>query len=95
METEYEKNTGKVIIETFEGKDVAAIPACLVKHHGVFAWGKDANEAVYHATVVEEVAKMACLTEKINEEAEPAESYLMDKHYNRKHGENAYYGQKK
>ena len=95
VETEYEKNTGKVIIETFQGKDVGGIPACLVKHHGVFAWGKDANEAVYHATVVEEVAKMACLTEKINDKAEPAETYLMDKHYNRKHGKNAYYGQKK
>ena len=95
VETEYEKNTGKVIIETFQDKDVGAIPACLVKHHGVFAWGKDANEAVYHATVVEEVAKMACLTERINEKAEPAETYLMDKHYNRKHGKNAYYGQKK
>ena len=95
VETEYEKNTGKVIIETFEGKDVSAIPACLVKHHGVFAWGKDAKEAVYHATVVEEVAKMACLTERINDKAEPAENYLMDKHYNRKHGKNAYYGQKK
>lgn len=95
VETEYEKNTGKVIIETFQGKDVGGIPACLVKHHGVFAWGKDANEAVYHATVVEEVAKMACLTERINDKAEPAENYLMDKHYNRKHGKNAYYGQKK
>lgn len=94
VETEYEKNTGKVIIETFRDKDVVAIPACLVKHHGVFAWGKDANEAVYHATVVEEVAKMACLTERINEKAELAENYLMDKHYNRKHGTNAYYGQK-
>ena len=95
VEGEYEKNTGKVIIETFQDKDVGAIPACLVKHHGVFAWGKNANEAVYHATVVEEVAKMACLTERINEKAEPAETYLMDKHYNRKHGKNAYYGQKK
>ena len=94
VETEYEKHTGKVIIETFENKDIAAIPACLVKHHGVFAWGKDANEAVYHATVVEEVAKMACLTESISKKAEPAETYLMDKHYNRKHGKNAYYGQK-
>lgn len=95
VDTEYEKNTGKVIIETFQGKDVGGIPVCLVKHHGVFAWGKDANEAVYHATVVEEVAKMACLTEQINAQAEPAETYLMDKHYNRKHGKNAYYGQKK
>jgi len=61
--TEYEKNTGVVINETFKDKDVVAIPACLVAHHGVFAWGKNANEAVYHATVVEEVAKMAFITE--------------------------------
>ncbi len=95
IEEAYEKNTGKVINETFENKDVVAVPGCLVKHHGVFAWGKDADEAVYHATVLEEVAKMAYLTLDIDPQAEEAESYLLDKHYNRKHGKNAYYGQKK
>ena len=94
IEEAYEKNTGKVINETFENKDVVAVPGCLVKHHGVFAWGKDADEAVYHATVLEEVAKMAYLTLDMDPDAEEAESYLLDKHYNRKHGKNAYYGQK-
>lgn len=91
---EYERNTGKVINETLSGKDVVAVPACLVAHHGVFAWGKDADEAVYHATVVEEVAKMAFITEGLNPSARRLPQYVADKHYNRKHGKNAYYGQK-
>lgn len=91
---EYEKNTGVVINETFKDKDVVAIPACLVAHHGVFAWGKNANEAVYHATVVEEVAKMAFITENLTPTAKPLLQHVADKHYNRKHGKNAYYGQK-
>lgn len=91
--TDYEKNTGVVINESFKDKDVTAIPACLVAHHGVFAWGKDANEAVYHATVVEEVAKMATLTEQLNPKANRLPQYIADKHYSRKHGKNAYYGQ--
>ncbi len=91
---EYEKNTGVVINETFKDKDVVAIPACLVAHHGVFAWGKNANEAVYHATVVEEVAKMAFITENLTATAKQLPQYVADKHYNRKHGKNAYYGQK-
>lgn len=88
---EYEKNTGVVINETV--KDVVAIPACLVAHHGVFAWGKNASEAVYHATVVEEVAKMTYLTENIGGKNRLPQ-HIADKHYNRKHGKNAYYGQK-
>lgn len=91
---EYERNTGNVINETLSGKDVVAVPACLVAHHGVFAWGKDADEAVYHATVVEEVAKMAFITEGLNPSARRLPQYVADKHYNRKHGKNAYYGQK-
>lgn len=91
---EYEKNTGKVINETFLDKDVIAIPACLVKNHGVFAWGKDAEEALYHATVIEEVAKMAFITETLGCHS-PLPQHIADKHYNRKHGKNAYYGQKK
>ncbi len=91
---EYEKNTGVAINETFRDKDVVAIPACLVAHHGVFAWGKNAKEAVYHATVVEEVAKMAQITETLNPIAKRLPQYIADKHYNRKHGKNAYYGQK-
>lgn len=92
--TEYEKNTGVVINETFANKDVVAIPACLVKNHGVFTWGKDADEAVYHATVTEEVAKMAYITETLGC-AQRLPQYIVDKHYNRKHGKDAYYGQKK
>ena len=88
---EYEKNTGAVLNETI--KDAAAIPACLAAHHGVFAWGKNVEEAVYHATVVEEVAKMAYITESLNKKAEQLPTYVADKHYNRKHGKNSYYGQ--
>lgn len=93
--SEYEKNTGVVINETFKDKDVVAIPACLVAHHGVFAWGKNASEAVYHATVVEEVAKMAQITETLKPITKRLPQHIADKHYNRKHGKNAYYGQKK
>ncbi|MBQ7227332.1 MAG: L-ribulose-5-phosphate 4-epimerase [Clostridia bacterium] len=90
----YEKNTGLVINETIGDKDALAVPAILVKNHGPFAWGKDADDAVYHATVLEEVAKMASITESFNKEVNRADDYLLDKHYNRKHGKNAYYGQK-
>ena len=89
---EYEKNTGVIINETV--KDTVSIPACLVKNHGVFAWGKDADEAVYHATVTEEVAKMAYITETLGC-TQSFPQYIADKHYNRKHGKSAYYGQKK
>lgn len=90
---EYEKNTGAVINEAFKDKSVMAIPACLVAHHGVFAWGRDADEAVYHATVAEEVAKTAYLTESLNPSAKRLPDYVAEKHFQRKHGKNAYYGQ--
>lgn len=93
-ESAYEKNTGVVINETFVGRDVAAVPACLVGGHGVFAWGKDAAEAVYNATVTENVAKTALMTELLAPGAAKLPGYIMDKHYFRKHGANAYYGQK-
>lgn len=91
----YEKNTGIVIIETFEkrGLNPMYTPAVLCKNHGPFTWGKDAAEAVHNAVVLEEVAKMAAKTELINPTVEPAPDYLKDKHFFRKHGENAYYGQ--
>ena|GEM_PF-5985 len=95
IESDYEKNTGLVINELFSDKDMKSIPGCLISHHGVFAFGKDAKEAVYHASVIEEVAKMALLSEQINPDVKKAPSYLMDKHYQRKHGKNAYYGQGK
>ncbi len=93
---EYERNTGLVINEHINKKniDVDAIPAILVRNHGVFAWGHDAFDAVHNATVVEAVAKMALLTELLDKDVKPAPQYLLDKHYKRKHGKNAYYGQK-
>lgn len=94
IESEYEKNTGLVICERLTGKNAMEVPAVLVKNHGPFAWGKDADDAVYNATVLEQVAKMAYLTETLDAGANPAPQYLMDKHYSRKHGAAAYYGQK-
>jgi len=94
VETDYEKNTGLVMIETLGGHNPMEVPAMLTASHGPFAWGKDADEAVYHAVVLEEVARMSLLTEQINPKAAPADKYLLDKHYLRKHGKNAYYGQK-
>ena len=91
----YEKNTGLVIAETFRDMDYMAVPGVLVKNHGVFTWGKDADEAVHNAVVMESVAGMALETELINPQVSPAPDYLKDKHYLRKHGANAYYGQKK
>ena len=93
METDYEHNTGLVIAEAFAGRDSGAVPGCLIKNHGPFAWGKDCETAVYHAAVLEYCAKMALLTEQLNGAVVPADSYLLDKHYFRKHGANAYYGQ--
>ena len=89
----YELNTGILIAEYFKNKDYVAMPGVLCKNHGPFAWGKDPFEAVHNAVVLEEVAKMATRTEMINPEAKPAPKVLQDKHYYRKHGANAYYGQ--
>lgn len=90
----YEKNTGLLIVNEFKKRDVKAVPACLCKNHGPLAWGKNANEAVHNAVVLEECAKMAARTEMINSSVQPAPQELQDKHYYRKHGANAYYGQK-
>ena len=90
---EYEKNTGLVIIETFRDLDPVAVPGVLCKNHGPFAWGKDAHEAVHNAVVLEEVAKMAVHTRDILPDADEAPQALKDKHYFRKHGKDAYYGQ--
>ena len=96
LDEDYEKNTGKDIIETFtdRGIDPVAVPGVICHSHGPFTWGKDAAQAVYHAVVLEEVAKMALLTRQVDPNAIPAPQYLQDKHYRRKHGPNAYYGQK-
>lgn len=90
----YEKNTGFLIVDYFKDKDYEAVPAVLCKNHGPFTWGKDGHEAVHNAVVLEEVAKMAARCEMINPQVKPAPQELQDKHYYRKHGVNAYYGQK-
>ncbi len=90
----YELNTGKVIVETFQDKDYEAIPAVLVKNHGPFTWGSSVENAVETAIILEEVSKMAYLSETLNNNIEKVDKYLLDKHYFRKHGKNAYYGQK-
>jgi L-ribulose-5-phosphate 4-epimerase len=92
----YELETGNVIIETFEkeGLDPVAMPGVLLSGHAPFSWGKDANQAVHNAVVLEEVAKMALNTFQLNPRIKPIDQFLLDKHYLRKHGVNAYYGQK-
>lgn len=94
IEEAYEKNTGLVILETFADKNPKFVPGVLCTNHGPFSWGKDAKEAVHNAVVLEECAKMAYYTECINPRVGQIPQPLMDKHFLRKHGENAYYGQK-
>lgn len=91
----YEKNTGLLIADYFKENEYKAMPAVLCKNHGPFTWGKDGHEAVHNAVVLEEVAKMAARCERINSQVMPAPQELQDKHYYRKHGEGAYYGQSK
>ena len=91
---EYEKETGTVIIEAFKGIDPMTIPAVLVKSRGPFTWGKNAAEAVHNAVVLEEAAFMNFHSIMLNPGIKPMQQELMDKHYLRKHGANAYYGQK-
>lgn len=90
---EYEKQTGTVIIETFNGIDPLTVPAVLVKSHGPFTWGKTAAEAVHNAAVLEEAAFMNYHAMNINPQIRSMQQELLDKHYLRKHGKNAYYGQ--
>ncbi|MCQ2443803.1 MAG: L-ribulose-5-phosphate 4-epimerase [Oscillospiraceae bacterium] len=97
LDEDYELNTGNIIVEEFakRGIDPVAVPAVICHSHGPFTWGKDAAQAVYHAVVLEEVAKMAIFTRMVDPSAAPAPQRIQDKHYMRKHGPNAYYGQKK
>ena len=88
----YEWNTGKVIAEAV--RDFIAVPGIIVKNHGVFTWGETAEKAVENAITLEEVAKMAFLTEQLNSNTQRIDQHLLDKHYLRKHGKNAYYGQR-
>jgi len=93
IEEAYEKNTGKVIVETIGEADPMAIPGILVKNHGPFAWGKTPAGSVYNTVVLDKVAEMAYKTMTLNPQVPRVSQYLLDKHYNRKHGANAYYGQ--
>lgn len=91
---EYEKETGNVIVETIGDKDPLEIPAIVVKNHAPFTWGKDPENAVYNAVVLDKVAQMAYNTMTLNPRVSRVKQHLLDKHYLRKHGANAYYGQK-
>lgn len=95
IEGEYEKNTGHVIVDTFKELNPVFVPGVLVEDHAPFSWGKNAHEAVHNAVVMEEVAKMAFSTHILSGGSNNAvNQYLLDKHFMRKHGANAYYGQK-
>ncbi len=89
---DYESNTGKVIVERMEGLDPLAVPSVLVNRHGPFCWGLDAEEAVYNAVALEEIARIAFYTVLLGR-SEPVDNYLLDKHFTRKHGKDSYYGQ--
>ncbi len=95
VKSAYELNTGKVIADTFEknGIDPAAVPGVLVSNHAPFSWGVDARDAVHNAVVLEEVAKMAFMCELIDPQIKLMPEYVLNKHYLRKHGKDAYYGQ--
>ena len=94
VEGNYELETGNVIVKRFEGMNPVHTPGALVKNHGPFAWGKDAHEAVHNAVVMEQVAKMASIAYSVNPQL-TMNPLLIEKHFSRKHGPNAYYGQKK
>lgn len=94
IDSEYESNTGKVIVEILGSVNPLTIPSVLVNSHGPFCWGKDAENAVYNAIALEEIARMAFYTILLGK-SEPINKALLDRHFNRKHGDKAYYGQRK
>lgn len=96
VEAGYEANTGEVIVETLTERKIQplAVPGILLKGHGPFTWGKNAKDAVMHAVVLEEVCKMNFYTMQLNSDAPELPNYILEKHYQRKHGKDAYYGQK-
>ncbi|MGX7264352.1 L-ribulose-5-phosphate 4-epimerase [Enterococcus crotali] len=96
VDSEYELETGKVIVETFKDRSInpLAVPGVLVYGHGPFTWGQTPQKAVENSVVLDEIAEMACITEVVNDSILPIPQYLLDKHFFRKHGINAYYGQK-
>lgn len=93
IERDYEEETGVQITDTFEDRDPTAAPMVIVAGHAPFTWGKDAAQSVYHAALLEEIARMAYLTRTLNPHSDVLKQEIMDKHYLRKHGKNAYYGQ--
>jgi L-ribulose-5-phosphate 4-epimerase len=95
VEGGYEENTGKAIVDAFKIRPHVDIPAVLVINHGPFTWGPDAKSAAHHAVILESIARTAYFTLRINPDAVPVEAHLHDKHYLRKHGDLAYYGQAK
>ena len=95
IQGEYERETGNVIVETFKGINPMYLPGVIVNNHGPFTWGKDAHEAVHNAVVLEEVAMMAYHNYTLTQGLKPINQTLLDKHFLRKHGANAYYGQNK
>ena len=94
IEIDYEVNTGKIIFERMDTVDPLTVPSVLVNAHGPFCWGSDAGNAVYNAVALEEIARMAFYTVLLGK-SEPIDQALLDKHYKRKHGKSAYYGQHK
>jgi L-ribulose-5-phosphate 4-epimerase len=95
VDNAYEKNTGSVIVERFKNLDPLEMPAVLIPGHGAFTWGKTPADSLKHSLILERVAKMAWGTLMLNPDSRPLAKYLQDKHYQRKHGTKAYYGQKK
>lgn len=93
IERDYEEETGVQITDCFKGKSPVETPMVIIAGHAPFTWGKDAAQSVYHAVILEEIAKMAYLTRTLNQGVQPLKQGIMDKHYLRKHGKNAYYGQ--
>jgi len=93
VEQDYEKNTGLVIVETFAGRSCREVPAVLVANHGPFAWGDEVGKAIENARMLEYLARLEWRVRAIAPDAQPPESFLIDKHYLRKHGPKAYYGQ--
>lgn len=93
VQGDYELNTGRVIVETIGDRDPLAMPGVLISEHAPFTWGKSPDDAVHNAVVLEEVARLALHTVALNPGQKPIAPYLLDKHYLRKHGSNAYYGQ--
>ncbi|GKX29862.1 L-ribulose-5-phosphate 4-epimerase [Vallitalea longa] len=94
IQGQYEEQTGKVIVETFKEYNPMDMPGVIVRNHGPFTWGKNASEAVHNAVVLEEIAKMAYHAYQLTPGLEPISDVLLDKHFFRKHGKDAYYGQK-